>query len=71
MPACMAPRTIVFSDPEPMAGHGQPTPLLETPGHSQAGMAQFFVGSLFLSPGSWCAQGFVVLHNIILLTEVP
>ena len=51
MPACMAPRTVVFSDPEPVAGHSQPTPLLETPGHSQASLAQSFVGSFLLGPG--------------------
>ena len=32
---------------------------LETPGHSQASLAQSFVGTLLLSPGSWCTQGFV------------
>ena len=34
-------------------------PLLETPGHSQASLGQSLVGSLLLSPGSWCAQGSV------------
>ena len=34
-------------------------PLPETPGHSQASLAQSLVESLLLSPGSWCAQGFV------------
>ena len=34
-------------------------PLLETPGHSQASLVQSLVKSLFLSPGSWWAQGFV------------
>ena len=33
-------------------------PLLETPGQSQAILGQSLVGSLLLSPGSWCAQGF-------------
>ena len=33
--------------------------LLNTPGHLQASLAQSLVGSLFLSPGSWCAQSFV------------
>ena len=37
----------------------QPTPLPETPGHSWASLSQSLVGSLFLSPGSWCALGFV------------
>ena len=30
-----------------------------TPGHSQASLCQFLVGSLLLSPTFWCAQGFV------------
>ena len=34
-------------------------PLPETPGLSQASLAQYFVGTLFLFPVSWCAQGFV------------
>jgi len=33
--------------------------LLQTPGHSQASLGQSLVGSLLLSPGSWCAQGSV------------
>jgi len=37
----------------------QPTPPLETPGHSWASLDQSLVGSLILSPGSWCTQGFV------------
>ena len=32
--------------------------LPETPGHSQASMGQSPVGSLLLSPGSWCIQCF-------------
>ena len=42
-----------------VAGHCQPMPLPETPGHSQSTLAQSLVGSLPLSPGSWCTQGFV------------
>ena len=45
--------------PNPAAGHHRPTSPLETPGHSQASLGQSLVGSLLLSPGSWCAQGFV------------
>ena len=45
------------SDPE--ASHLQPAPLQETPGHSQASLGQSLVWSLLLSPGSWCAQGFI------------
>ena len=44
--------TAAFSAPNPAAGHGRPTPLPETPGHSQASPGQFLVGSLLLSPGS-------------------
>ena len=45
--------------PSPAAGLLHPTPPLETPGHSQASLGESLVGSLLLSPGSWCAQGFV------------
>ena len=34
-----------------------PMPLLEIPGHSRASLGQSLVGSLLLSPGSWCTQG--------------
>ena len=51
--------TIVFSAPNPTEGHCRPMPPLETPRHSQASLAQFLVGSLLLSPGSWWPQGFV------------
>ena len=50
---------VVFGAPDPTAGHCQPMPLSETPGHSQASLAQSLVGTLFLSPGSWRTQGFV------------
>ena len=53
--ACIA----TLSAPSPAAGHCQPTPLPETPGHSWASLSQSLVGSLFLSPGSWCGQGSV------------
>ena len=44
----------------------RPTPLLETPGHSRSSLSQSLVGSLLLSPGSWCAQGFVcVLQEFV------
>ena len=51
--------TATLSVPDPATGHCQLTPLLETPGHSQASLGQSLVGSLLLSPGSWCPQGFV------------
>ena len=47
----------------PATGHCQPTSLLETPGHSQAGLGQSLVGSLLLSPGSWCTQASVCAHQ--------
>ena len=50
--------TATRSAPSSAAGHRRPTPLLETPGHSRASLGQSLVGSLLLSPRSWCAQGF-------------
>ena len=51
--------TAALCAPNPAAGHCQPTPLPETPGHSQASLGQSPVGSLLLPPGSWYAPGFV------------
>ena len=51
--------TATLSAPSSAAGHHQPMPLLETPGHSWASLGQSLVGSVLLSPGSWCAQGSV------------
>ena len=51
--------TATFSAPSPAAGHWQRSPLPETSGYSQASLGQSLVGSLFLSPGSWCIQGSV------------
>ena len=50
--ACIA----TLSVPNPAAGHCQPMPLLETAGHSQASLGQSLVGSLLLSPRSWCRR---------------
>ena len=55
--------TATLSAPNPVADHLRPTPLPETPGHSQASLDQSLVGSLILSPGSWCIQGFVCAPN--------
>ena len=52
-------RTATLSTPNPAAGHHGPMTLLETPGHSQASLGQSLLGSLLLSPGSWCAQSTV------------
>ena len=51
--------TAALSSPNPAAGHHWPTPPPETLGQSQASLAQSLVGSLLLSPGSWCTQGSV------------
>ena len=49
-------RTVIFSAPDPMEGLCRPMALPETPGHSQASLAQSLVRPLLLSPGSWCTQ---------------
>ena len=45
--------------PNPAAGHSQPTPPPETPGHLRASLGQSLVGSLLISTGFWHAQGSV------------
>ena len=45
--------------PDLAAGHCQPTPLPQTPGHSWASLGQSLLGSQLLSPESWWAQNFV------------
>ena len=57
--------TDTLSAPNPAAGHRQPTPLQETPGHSQASLGQSLVGSLLLSPGSWYAQPSCTLQESV------
>ena len=54
-----------LSAPNPAAGHCQPTPLQETPGHSQASLGQSLEGSLLLSPGSWYAQPSCTLQESV------
>ena len=41
----------------------------ETPKHTQASLAQSFVGSLLLSPGSCYAQGFVCALQVSLFPQ--
>jgi len=53
--------TATLGAPSPAARPHRPTPLLETPGHSRASLGQSLMGSLLLSPGSWCTQGSVCL----------
>ena len=64
--ACSA----TLSVPNPAAGHHQPTPPLETPGHSQASLGQSLVGSLLLSPGSWCTQDSFLPFKILFPSPV-
>ena len=45
-------------------------PLLETPGYSQASLGQSLVGSLLLSPGSWCTQSSARRSNQSILKEI-
>ena len=52
-------RTATLSVPYTAAGHRRPTPLLEIPGCSQSSLGQSLMGSLPLSPGSWCVHNFV------------
>ena len=55
--------TATLCAPSPAAGHHQRTPLPESPGHLRASLSQSLVGSLLLSPGSWCTQGSVCAHQ--------
>ena len=48
--------TATLSASNPAAGHHQLMPPLETPEHSQTRLGQSLVGSLLLSPGSWCTS---------------
>ena len=51
--------TAAFSVPDPAAGHHQLMLPPETPGLLQGSPTQSLVGTLLLSPGSWCTQDFV------------
>ena len=50
---------VTLSAPDSAAGHHQPRPLPETPGHSQASLGQSLVRSLLLSPVSWHTRDLV------------
>ena len=56
---------LTLSAPSPAAGHHRPAPLPETPGHPQASPGQSPVGSLLLSPGSWCTRFCCALQGSI------
>ena len=55
-------RALLHSAPYPAAGHHQPTPPMETPGHSQASLVSLLWGHcpFLLGPG---AQGSVCAHQ--------
>ena len=59
MPACPWLPGLLYSLHLIHAGHCWPTLVSKTSGHSWANLAQSLVGSLLLSPGSWCTQGFL------------
>ena len=63
--------TATLSAPNPAAGHHRPTPPLETPGHFWASLGQSLVGSLLLSPGSWCTQSSVCALQESTLLPIP
>ena len=50
--------TVIFRAPDHAAGHCRPMPLSDTPGHSQASLAQSLVGTLILTPGSLVCKRF-------------
>ena len=43
----------------PAAGHHQPMPLPESPGHSWASLGQYLMDSLLPSPRPWYAEDFI------------
>ena len=54
--------TAILSAPNLLQATADPR-LHQTLGHTQASLAQSLVGSLLLSPGSWCTQGSVRAHQ--------
>ena len=62
--------TAILSAPNLLQATADPR-LHQTLGHTQASLAQSLVGSLLLSPGSWCTQGSVcALQESILQSYV-
>ena len=53
--------TATLNAPDPATDHCRLTP----PGHSQASLGQSLVGSLLLSPGSWCTRFCCALQESI------
>ena len=57
--------TATLIDLNRAAGHHRPMTLPETPGHPHASPGQSLVGSLLLSPGSWCTRFCCALQQSI------
>ena len=57
--------TATLRAPSPAASHCWPTPPPETPGHSRVSLDQSLVGSLLLSPGSWCTRFCLCLQKSV------
>ena len=55
--------TDVLSALNPATAHHWPTSPPESPGHSQESLGQSLLGSLLLSPGSWCTQALFELSG--------
>ena len=73
-------KVCIYLNVEMVLDHCQLTPSPESPGLSQASLAQSLVGTLLLSPGSWCTQSFVcalqesvspVLWNCVIKSHWP
>ena len=69
MPTCCTSQHCHCQCPWREADCCQPTPLLETPKHSQKSLAQSLVGSLLLSPGFWCTHFVCVCVCVCALQE--
>ena len=54
--------TSALSAPKPAAGHSQPTPLPETPGHSWASLGQSLMGLLLLDEVTF---SWVLVHKVL------
>ena len=57
--------TRALGAPNPAASHQPPMPPPETPRHTQASLGPSLVGSLLLSPGSWCTGSVCALQESV------
>ena len=63
--------TALVSAPIPAAGHLRPPRSQETPRHPQASPGQFLMGSLLLSPASWCTRFCCALQESVSQYDFP